>query len=197
GKFFSYQKHYDAPDFDYKGPRFGWSPMSDQYVLEYIYRKEIQPRTQPLFIEFVLISSHAPFNHQPPYLEDWSQIGDGRIYHQKQSVTFPVVWPDLTNATEAYVAAMIYEMTVLKHFIELYISDDTLIIIMGDHQPNVQITGPDNSWSVPVHVISRSKKLVEPFEHIGFTPGLIPQQAPPHPGMETFLPHFLKAFSTH
>ncbi|MGD9417165.1 MAG: hypothetical protein PVJ18_19570, partial [Desulfobacterales bacterium] len=83
------------------------------------------------------------------------------------------------------------------HFIERYISDDTLIIIMGDHQPNVQITGPDNSWSVPVHVISRSKKLVEPFEHIGFTPGLIPQQAPPHPGMETFLPHFLKAFSTH
>jgi hypothetical protein len=196
GKFFGYQKHYEARDFDYRGPRFGWSPMSDQFVLEYIYRKEIQPRKQPLFIEFVLISSHAPFNHQPPYLKDWSQIGDGRIYHQKESITFPVVWPDLTNATEAYVMAMIYEMTVLKHFIERYISDDTLIIIMGDHQPNVQITGPDSSWSVPVHAISRNKKFVAPFEHIGFRPGLIPQQAPPHPGMETFLPHFLKAFST-
>ena len=196
GKFFGYQKHYYAQDFYYKGPRFGWSPMSDQYVLETIYRKEIQPRSQPLFIEFVLISSHAPFHRQPPYIEDWSQIGDGRIYHQTETVTFPVVWPDLTNAAEAYVAAMIYEMTVLKHFIAQYIDDNTLVIIMGDHQPNVQITGPDSSWSVPVHVISRNKLFLEPFENTGFTPGLIPQQLPPHPGMETFLPHFLKSFSS-
>ena len=197
GKFFGYQKHYYAQDFDYTGPRFGWSPMSDQYVLETIYRNEIQPRRQPLFIEFVLISSHAPFNDQPPYLHDWSQIGDGRIYYQEQRVTFPVVWPDLTNATEAYVTATIYEMTVLKSFIEQYVSDNTLIIIMGDHQPNVQITGPDSSWSVPVHVISRNKKFVASFENIGFTPGLIPTQSPPHLGMETFLPYFLRAFSTH
>ena len=197
GKFFGYQKHYYAQDFEYRGPRFGWSPMSDQYVLETIYRKEIRSRRQPLFIEFVLISSHAPFHHQPPYLMDWSQIGDGSIYHQKESVTFPVVWPDLTNAIEAYVTAVIYEMTVIKYFIERYIDDDTLIIIMGDHQPNVQITGPDSSWSVPVHVISRNEKFVAPFEDTGFTPGLIPQQPPPHPGMQTFLPHFLKSFSTH
>ena len=196
GKFFGYQKHYYARDFEYKGPKFGWSPMPDQYVFEYMYRKEIRPRRQPLFIEFVLISSHAPFHRQPPYLEDWSQIGDGSIYHQKETVTFPVVWPDLTNAAEAYVTAMIYEMTVIKDFIEQYIGDDTLIIIMGDHQPNVQITGPNSTWSVPVHVISRNKKFLEPFEDNGYTPGLVPRQAPPHPGMETFLPGFLKAFST-
>jgi hypothetical protein len=196
GKFFGYHKHYDAQDLGYRGPRFGWSPMSDQYVLEYIYRHEIQPRRQPLFIEFVLISSHAPFHRQPPYLTDWSQMGDGRIYHQKETVTFPVVWPDLTNAAEAYISAIIYEMTVISNFIEQYVDDDTLLIIMGDHQPNVQITGPDSSWSVPVHVISRNKQFVEPFENRGFTPGLIPQQPPPHPGMETFLPHFLKAFSS-
>lgn len=197
GKFFDHQKHYEARHFRYQGPRFGWSPMPDQYVLEYIYRQEILSRKQPLFIEFVLISSHAPFNRQPPYLKDWSQIGDGRIYYQKETVTFPVIWPDLTNAAEAYVSAIIYEMTVITNFIEQYVADDTLIIIMGDHQPNVQITGPDSTWSVPVHVISRNKQFLEPFEKIGYTPGLIPKQPPPHPGMETFLPHFLKAFSSH
>ena len=196
GNFFGYQKHYDALDFQYQGPRFGWSPMPDQYVLEYIYRQEILPRKQPLFIEFVLISSHAPFNRQPPYLKDWSQIGDGSIYHQKETVTFPVVWPDLTNAAEAYVSAIIYEMTVIKNFIEQYVDSDTLIIIMGDHQPNVQITGPGSTWSVPVHVISRNQRFLEPFEKNGYTPGLIPKQPPPHAGMETFLPHFLKAFSS-
>ncbi len=196
GKFFGYQKHYFARDFEYTGPKFGWSPMPDQYVLEYIYRKEILPRRQPLFLEIVLISSHAPFNRQPPYLEDWSQIGNGSIYHQKETVTFPVVWPDLANAAKAYATAIIYELTVLKSFIEQYLRDDTLIIIMGDHQPNVQITGPDSTWSVPIHVISRNKKFLEPFENKGYTPGLIPRQMPPHPGMETFLPGFLKAFST-
>ncbi|MGD8722990.1 MAG: sulfatase-like hydrolase/transferase [Desulfobacterales bacterium] len=196
GKFFGYQKHYDARDFQYQGPRYGWSSMPDQYVLEYIYRHEILPRQQPLFIEFVLISSHAPFNRQPPYLKDWSQIGNGSIYHQKETVVFPVIWPDLTNATEAYVSAIIYEMTVIKAFIEQYLDDDTLIIIMGDHQPNVQITGTDSTWSVPVHVISRNQLFLEPFEKNGYTPGMIPRQPPPHPGMETFLPHFLKTFSS-
>jgi hypothetical protein len=197
GDFFGYQKHYYARDFQYRGPRFGWSPMPDQYVLEFVYRQEILPRKQPLFIEFVLISSHAPFNRQPPYLKDWSQIGDGSIYHRKETITFPVVWPDLTNAAEAYISAIIYEMTVIKKFIEQYVDDDTLIIIMGDHQPNVQITGPDSTWSVPVHVISRNKQFLEPFVKNGYTPGLIPQQPPPHPGMETFLPNFLRAFSTN
>ncbi|MGD8992471.1 MAG: sulfatase-like hydrolase/transferase, partial [Desulfobacterales bacterium] len=196
GRFFGYQKHYDARDFQYRGPRFGWSPMPDQYVFEYIYRQEIRPRKQPLFIEFVLISSHAPFNRQPPYLKDWSQIGNGSIYHQKETVNFAVVWPDLTNAAEAYLSAIIYEMRVITSFIEQYVDDDTLIVIMGDHQPNVQITGSDSSWSVPVHVISRNKRFLEPFEKKGYTPGMVPEQPPPHPGMETFLPDFLKAFST-
>ena len=196
GKFFGYQKHYFARDFQYRGPRFGWSPMPDQYVLEYIYRQEILPRKQPLFIELVLVSSHAPFNRQPPYLKDWSQIDNGSIYHQKETLNFPVVWPDLTNAAEAYVSAIIYEMTVITNFIEQYVDDEALIVIMGDHQPNVQITGSDSTWSVPVHVISRNKHFLEPFEKKGYTPGLIPKQPPPHSGMETFLPDFLKAFSS-
>ncbi len=196
GKFFGYQKHYFARDFEYNGPQFGWSPMADQYVLQYIYQKEILARTQPLFIEFVLISSHAPFHRQPPYIKNWSQIGDGSIYHRREAVTFPVVWPDLTNASEAYVTSIIYEIKVLKNFIEQYIKNDTLIIILGDHQPNVQITGPDSTWSVPVHVISRNKQLLDSFVSKGYTPGLIPQQPPPHSGMETFLFDFLKSFSS-
>jgi Sulfatase len=195
-KFFGYQKLYVASDFEYKGPKFGWSPMPDQFVLHYIYRKEISEHFRPLFIEFVLISSHAPFTPQPPYLENWSQIGDGRIYHQKEAVTFPVVWPDLTNASRAYVTSIIYEIGVLKNFITQFIKDDTLIIIMGDHQPSVQITGPGSSWSVPVHAISRNERFLEPLKNRGYIPGLIPGQPPPHPGMETFLLHFLKSFSS-
>lgn len=196
GAFFGYRKEYYAPDFDYKGPQYGWSPMPDQYVLDYIYRREIQNRGQPLLIEYVLVSSHAPFNRQPPYVEDWTKIGDGAIFHQEKMITFPIVWPDLSNAAEAYLASIIYELKVLKGYLERYIDDDALVIILGDHQPNVQITGNNRSWSVPIHVISRNPDFLRPFALRGYTAGIIPRQTPPHKGMETFLYNFLQDFST-
>jgi hypothetical protein len=196
GMFFGYQKKYYAWDFHYRGPQYGWSPMPDQYVLDIIYRSEIENRRQPLFIEYVLVSSHAPFHSQPPYLEDWSQIGDGAIYHEKEPTTFPIVWPDLSDASEAYVNAIVYEIEVLKAYLEQFVEDEALIIILGDHQPNVQITGKDCPWSVPIHVISRNPTLLKPFAARGYTPGMIPRQPPPHPGMETFLYDFLEDFST-
>ena len=196
GAFFGYQKKYYAWNFDYKGPMYGWSTMPDQYVLDYIYRHEIQNRTQPLFIEFILVTSHAPFHRQPPYLKDWSRIGAGEIYHELAAVTFPIVWPDLSNASEGYVTSIIYDLNVISDFIMRYIDDNALIIVLGDHQPNVQITGKKQSWSVPVHVISRNNELLQPFRKRGYSPGLIPTQPPPHRGMETFLYDFLADFST-
>lgn len=195
GAFFGYRKKYYAPDFDYKGPQYGWSPMPDQYVLDYIYRREVQNNGQPLLIEYVLVSSHAPFHMQPPYLEDWTKMGDGAIFHQKEMITFPIVWPDLSNATEAYMASIIYEFKVLKGYLERYVDDDALVIILGDHQPNVQITGNNRSWSVPVHVISRNPDFLRPFALRGYTAGIIPRQTPPHKGMETFLYNFLQDFT--
>ena len=85
---------------------------------------------------------------------------------------------------------------VLEAYLTQYIEDDALIIILGDHQPNVQITGENSLWSVPIHVISRNPVFLESFAKRGYTPGLIPQQPLPHPGMETFLYDFLEDFST-
>ncbi len=195
GAFFGYQKKYYAWNFDYKGPKYGWSPMPDQYVLEFIYRQEIRSRTKPLFIEYVLISSHAPFHKQPPYLEDWSQIRDGSIFYEKEIVTFPVVWPDLSKAAEAYMTSINYVVKVLKTYVLKYIDDDALIIILGDHQPNVQITGENRPWSVPIHIISRNRAFMKPFAARGYTPGIVPRQPAPHPGMETFFYHLLEDFS--
>lgn len=65
---------------------------------------------------------------------------------------------------------------------------------MGDHQPNLQITGEGKPWSVPVRIISRNPQLLSPFRKLGFTTGLIPAQQLPHAGMETFLEGFLQDF---
>jgi hypothetical protein len=195
GDFYKYHKKYYAPDFDYRGPKFGWAPMTDQYVLDTIYRAEIQNRTRPLFIEFVLISSHATFNELPRYVPDWSAIGDGSTYHRRQPVKFPVLWPELENASEAYVTSIIYDFKVLVGFLERLVTGNEMIIILGDHQPNLKITGKNQPWSIPVHVISRNPEFVRPFIKRGYTPGLIPSQALPHAGIESILWHLLEDFS--
>jgi hypothetical protein len=195
GKYYRYRKKYYAPDFDYRGPDFGWAPMTDQYVLDAVYRAEILNRSAPLFIEFVLISSHAPFNEMPRYVDDWSTIGDGSIYHHMEPVRFPVIWPDLENASEAYVTSIKYDWQVLMGFIEQTAAHDRLIIILGDHQPNLKITGENQPWSVPVHIISRNPDFVRAFMHKGYTPGLIPAQSLPHAGIDSLLWLLLEEFS--
>ena len=195
-KFFGFQKEYYARHFDYQGPPFGWSPMPDQYVLDFVYRREMVNPQQPLYIEFVLISSHAPFHEQPPYLDDWSEIGSGAVYTEKDKITYPVQWPELADAEEAYAAALTYEFNILQDFAENRIKSDALILIMGDHQPNLKITGPNQPWSVPVHILSRNSEIVKPFAARGYIPGMIPNQQTPHTDMASVMAALFEDFST-
>jgi hypothetical protein len=194
GAYFGYQQVYYADHFNYRGPAFGWAPMPDQFVLDWVNRREMENRHQPLFVRYALVSSHAAFNIQPPFIVDWQAIGDGGIYNDLQPIFYPITWPDLKNGGEAYLRSLDYEFTVLGDYLAKYVQADTLVIIIGDHQPNVQLTGTGESWSVPVHVVSRNARLLAPFRKRGYTPGLRPAQPPPHAGMETFLPGFLEDF---
>lgn len=195
GAYFGYEQVYYAWHFNYRGPAFGWSPMPDQFVLDWVRRREFGDRAQPRFARYVLISSHAAFNSQPPFVADWDAIGDGGLYGELTPVSYPIAWPDLSNAGEAYLRALDYEFEVLGSYLAHYLRPGSLVIIMGDHQPNRQLTGDNEPWSVPVHVISGNLRLLEPFRRRGYTPGLTPGQALPHAGMETFLTGFLEDFS--
>lgn len=195
GVYFGYEQVYYAWHFNYRGPTFGWAPMPDQFVLDSVRRREFVKREQPVFARYVLISSHAAFNVQPPFISDWDTIGDGSIYHDLEKVYYPISWPELKGAGEGYLRAIDYVFATLGDYLAKYVMADTLIILMGDHQPNVQLTGEGEPWSVPVHIISRNPRLLAPFRQRGYTPGLKPAQPLPHAGMETFLPGFLEDFS--
>ena len=194
GVYFGYDQAYYAWDFNYGGPTYGWAAMPDQFVLEWVRKHEFVKRDQPIFACYVLISSHAAFNVQPPYIADWEAIGDGSLFNKREKVYFPISWPELKNAADGYLRSLDYEFTTLGDYLAKYVNADTLIIIMGDHQPNLQLTGEGEPWSVPVHIISRNPRLLAPFLKRGYTPGLAPAQPLPHAGMETFLPGFLEDF---
>jgi hypothetical protein len=195
--YYGFRNHYFAWEFGYKGPRYGWATMADQFVLDRVQHNFIEQSHQPLFLQYALISSHAPWNDIPHYVEDWSKLGDGSILHRAGVDTFDTTWENPREINEGYSAAIAYELRCIEGFLKNYVKDDTLVIFMGDHQPHQQVTGPDNlTWSVPIHVVSRRQEFVAPFLRRGYIPGMIPDQPLPHVGMERFMEEFLSDFST-
>ena len=80
--FYHYDWVYDSRNVGYRGPRFGYPTMPDQYVLEALQRLELARRHRPsLFAEVDLISSHVPWT-RIPRLVPWDDVGDGSVYHR-------------------------------------------------------------------------------------------------------------------
>ena len=102
------------------------------------------------------------------------------------------MWSDITRK---YVDSVDYTLKTLREYVTRYVTDDSLIIILGDHQPAPLITGEGASRSVPVHIISRDPELLAPFEEWGFIPGMVPKTGPATLPMEQFRDRFLAAFS--
>jgi Sulfatase len=195
--YYGFRNHYFAWQMGYSGPRYGWAPMADQYTLYHIQKAEIERTTQPLFIQYALVSSHAPFNDIPHYVQDWSQMGNGSILFDAGRDAYDTTWDNPKEINEGYAAAIRYEMRVMEGYLTQYVKDDTLVIFVGDHQPHQQVTGPDNlTWSVPIHIASRNPEFVAPFLRRGYVRGMIPDQPLPHVGMERFMEEFLSDFST-
>ena len=68
-----------------------------------------------------------------------------------------------------------------------FVPGNTLVIVLGDHQPPGSITNHDPSHAVPVHVISRDRALVDGFAADGYAPGMSPPVTGAVPSMATFL----------
>ncbi len=195
--YYGFRNHYFSWEFGYRGPRYGWAPMADQFVLDRIYHEQIANAKQPLFIQYALVSSHAPFNDIPRYVEDWSTIGHGQVMHDVGRDQFEITWEDPTFIDDGYATGIRYEMRMMEGYLTTYVHDETLVIFVGDHQPNQQVTGPENlTWSVPIHIACRNPDFIAPFLRRGYVRGMIPNQPLPHVGMERFMEEFLSDFST-
>lgn len=195
--YYGFQRHYFSWEYGYRGPRYAWATMADQFILNHLHRKEVAKSTQPLFVQYALVCSHAPFSDIPKYMDDWSKIGNGSSLHRQGRHKFNVSWDDSEAVGTAYATSIVYEMKVLEGYLTEFIKDDSLIVFMGDHQPNQTVTGSKNlNWSVPVHIASRNPDFVQPFLDRGYVRGMIPTQPLPHVGMERFMEEFLADFSS-
>jgi len=184
-----------ARELDYRGPSFGWFAIPDQFTLDRaIAIRSALGASPPVFTQLVLVSSHIPFAPVPPYLTDWDASGSFASVSEKE---MEEAWrqPDWTRLAPDYLNSLRYDFAVLAGWLTQRMNGDGLVILLGDHQPPEIVGGePNPPWTAPIHVLSRDPELIAPFLAEGYVSGLDPTQAPPHPGMETFLAHFLAAF---
>lgn len=166
---------YSAKRLNYRGPAFGWWTIPDQFSLYRIHQDEVaQPQRKPLLVFFPTITSHAPFAPIAPYQEDWTQLGEAAPFKHVDVIASSPSLMDMSALGPAYVHSVRYNLQVLKGYLQTFAPPNALFLVLGDHQPPAVVSGPQASWDVPVHVISKDPQLINAFYRAGFQAGLIP-----------------------
>jgi phosphoglycerol transferase MdoB-like AlkP superfamily enzyme len=193
GRFYPFDRIYDFDALDYQGPPMGWWKIPDQFTLYRLYRNEIAPAQRPLFVKASLIMTHIPYYPVPPYVPDWTRFDDGTAHGAGLQSVAHDAYRDLMELSTWYVEAMRYELDVLEGFLTGYVPENSLVIILGDHQPPKLATHDNDSWAVPMHVLSKREELVRAFDALGFEEGLVPlKKSSLH--MADFLEGFLEIY---
>jgi hypothetical protein len=91
--------------------------------------------------------------------------------------------------------SLAYDFEVLRRYIGDFVRDESLVMVLGDHQPPAEITQQNASRRVPIHVLSRRRSLVDAFVGAGYTRGMRPAATGKGIGMERLLPNLLKTLS--
>jgi hypothetical protein len=162
--------------------------MPDQYTFLALRRRELAKRQRPpLFAEVDLISSHAPWT-RIPRLIDWADVGDGSIFDRIPADKVP------GGVRAAYGRSIEYSLRSLFSFVQRYGDDDTVLVVLGDHQPATVVTGQGAGHDVPISVIAHDPKVMDRIAGWRWQEGMLPSpQAPVWP-MAAFRDRFLTAF---
>ncbi|APX92322.1 alkaline phosphatase [Halomonas sp. 1513] len=186
GEAYGFDDIYAAADIDYAGPPLHWVTMPDQFVLDYYQRRIRAPQDAPLFTQLALISSHAPWTPILPVLEDWALIGDGSLFAPWEHAGDPpeVLWQEIERIRDHYAWSVNYSVKATARWAEWAVDDNTLLIMLGDHQAAPLITGEGAGLGVPVHIISGDAALLAPFLERGFVPGSVPPPSEGAAGMD-------------
>ncbi|WP_435823542.1 sulfatase-like hydrolase/transferase [Micromonospora echinofusca] len=189
GAFFGYQRFYDGRSLGYRGPKFGYAPMPDQYTLAAFERLErARADRAPVMAEIALVSSHSPWT-RIPRLVDWAELGDGTVFHDA-STGNPSSQP-----RAGYRRSVEYSLSALVSYLETHGDDDLVLVFLGDHQPAPVVTGAGAGRDVPVTVVARDPAVLDRISGWGWDEGLRPGPRAPVWPMDAFRDRFLAAFS--
>ncbi|MDX3452256.1 sulfatase [Streptomyces sp. ME02-8801-2C] len=196
GKYFGLDHIYDSTHLGYQGPYFSWTPVPDQFSLEAFQKLEHGKKNRdPIMAEIILASSHNPWS-PIAHMIDWNDLGDGSIFNQiKKEGTNPTeVWKSAKRVRTEYRKAIQYSMDSMIQWVQRYGDENTVLVLLGDHQPVPLVTGGSTSKDVPVTIIAHDPKVLDRVADWGWTDGLKPAANAPEWGMDKFRDRFMTAY---
>ena len=193
--FYGYDRVLDKRNLGYRGPKFGWSPMPDQYVMS-VFQREVYARRQgPMMAEVTLTSSHTPWTSIPTTVPAAS-IGDGRVFAPMAAHAVPrsELWADVPRARAEYARSIVYSVDSLLDWAREHGDDNLVLVVFGDHQPMSMITGPKAGRDIPVTVVAKDAAVLDRIASWGWQDGLRPAPDGPVWRMDEFRDRFFTAY---
>jgi hypothetical protein len=200
GRIYGFDKEYDDRSLGYKGQGYAFSSIPDQFTLHSFQRLELDrplPQRQPVMAEIDLLSSHAPWDPVPPMM-DWDTLGDGSTYPGnggRGGNPSEVDNEDAGKVRDNYRRTVEYSVDSLVSYLEKYGTENTVMVMLGDHQPSPVITGANPNRDVPITLIAKDPKVLPRIDGWGWSPGLAPVADAPVWRMDAFRDRFLGAFA--
>jgi hypothetical protein len=196
GEFYDFDQLYDSRNVGYRGPRFGYPTMPDQYTLDAFHRLELAAADRrPVMAEIDLITSHAPWSRVPRMVPP-SEVGDGSVFRGMPGTlqSEADIWPDPDRVRAAYGDAIEYSLEALVSFVLTHGDDDLVLVLLGDHQPATIVSGTDAGFDVPAAVVTRDRAVLDRIDDWGWSEGLRPGADAPVWRMDGFRDRFLAAY---
>ena len=197
-KFYGLSKYRNAFQLGYKGPKFSWSTMPDQYALEQFQKLEhSKKRSKPLMSLVILTSSHQPWAPIPKMVP-WNDLGDGSVFksiHDAGKKPSDIITSSPKSQAE-YGKSVQYSVTALTEWLERYGNDNTVLVFLGDHQPIARVSGNHASRDVPISIVAKDPKVLDKISDWGWTDGLRPAHNAPVWKMSAFRDKFLTAYGS-
>jgi hypothetical protein len=193
--FYGYESVLDSRNIGYRGPRFGWSRMPDQFTLSAFQREIYGKPHKPMMAEITLTSSHEPWTPVPEMI-DWDKVGDGQVYGPmaRGGESRNKLWSDPAKTKIEYAKSIGYSVDSLTSWAQKYGDKNLVLIMFGDHQPMSIVSGQNASHDVPVTVIAHDPAVLDRIAGWGWQDGLRPSPSAPVWRMDEFRDRFFTAF---
>ncbi|MGW1747857.1 CDP-alcohol phosphatidyltransferase [Streptomyces sp. NPDC002092] len=197
-KFYGLDSYRNAFQMGYKGPKFSWSTMPDQYALQQFQNLEhSKKRSKPLMSLVILTSSHQPWAPIPKMVP-WDDLGDGSVFnaiHNAGNKPSDIIASSPRSQAE-YGKSVQYSVTALTQWLERYGNDNTVLVFLGDHQPIARVSGNHASRDVPISIVAKDPKVLDKIDGWGWSDGLRPAHNAPVWKMSAFRDKFLTAYGS-
>jgi phosphatidylglycerophosphate synthase len=195
--FYHYDQLYNQFNVGYRGPKFSYSQMPDQYTFAAFQRNELTPGHKPVMAEIDTTSSHLPWAPLPTMVP-WDKVGNGSIFDPQpaQSESATTVWRSNNTVRQFYGQSIQYAMTALTSWVTELNDPNLVLILLGDHQPHTAVTGPGASHEVPISIVTRAPSVLRQISSWHWQNGLLPDLDAPVEPMDAFRNQFLNTFST-